>query len=81
MTPYRKGFNDGFFKGASLTLFVVLFILITYLIIENMIPNQTPTEQEIINYAMRVFPNNQEMQASFIEGAHHTVYYTEIKTK
>lgn len=34
-----------------------------------------PSESEIEAQAVAMFPNNKELQSSFILGAYHTVYY------
>lgn len=40
---------------------------------------QTPTEMEIQVYAARIFPDDESLRNSFIEGAWRTIYY--LKTE
>lgn len=45
-----------------------------------MISKKLPTEAEIEMQAALIFPDNKELQSSFILGTHHTIYYN-LKTK
>lgn len=38
-------------------------------------PNLLPTEAEIEMQAALIFPDNKELQSSFILGAYHTIYF------
>mgnify|MGYP003686566081 CR=1 len=38
-------------------------------------PNLIPTEAEIEMQAALIFPDNKELQSSFILGAYRTIYY------
>lgn len=43
-------------------------------------PNLTPTELEIQMHAVAMFPENELLQSSFIQGVWHTVYNLKSKT-
>lgn len=46
-----------------------------------MTPSLIPTEAEIEMQAALIFPDNKELQSSFILGAYRTIYYDlKIKT-
>lgn len=43
--------------------------------------NLIPTEQEIQAQAALIFPDNEELRNSFIEGAWTTIYTMKVKNK